>query len=758
MQKLVLLLFLAVSTLTFGQNNITGSILDQDTNQPVIGASVYIPEIGKGTNTDLDGHFSIPDLSAGTHELVISAMGFSTRTLKVTVPVETSLEILVAPSAIEMEEVIISTPFHQLQSENVMKVERATVEDLSKAGSINITEGISQIPGVESMTTGAGIGKPVIRGLSSNRVLVFTQGVRLENQQFGAEHGLGLNSSGIGSVEVIKGPASLLYGSDALGGVLYFNPESYAMADSTRIDAQATYFTNTLGMEANAGFKTSSEKLNFLVRGNYGAHSDYETGDDTRVSNSRFNEWDLKTGIGYRNSRYRGDLRYNLNANRAGIPEEIGIQSTSKELLEPYQETTNHVLSIDNKFYFDNSSVDLKLGYLFNDRNEFEDHEDHMEEEEPAEPDGHDQHEAEPHGEEAALQTHLETLNYDAKYNLPQMGNFETILGVQGMFQSNTNFGEEILIPDAVTTDFGVLATTHYHLEKIDFQAGIRYDTRNLESEAYGEVGNPDYISGVDRNFNSYNGAIGTKFDILPSLSSRINLASGFRAPNLAELTSNGSHHGSNRYEVGNPALDNEQNFQLDLALEYSNEHFEVFANAFYNAINNYIYLDPTGEIREDNAVFNYIQNNAELYGGETGVHIHPHPLDWFHIENSFELVVGKRKTGEYLPLIPAPSVTNTFRVEYRETNWLKHSYSFITLKSTLEQDKTSENENPSNAYTLLSAGFGGTLNVQGIDLQLRLSGKNLLDKVYISHLSRLKPDGIHDIGRNVTLSAKIFL
>lgn len=757
MQKLFLLLFLAVNSLTFSQNSITGSVLDQDTNQPVIGATVYIPEIGKGTNTNLDGNFSIPELPSGTHELVISAMGFSTRTLKVTVPSETHLEILVATSAIEMEEVIISTPFHQLQSENVMKVERATVENLTKAGSINITEGITQIPGVESMTTGAGIGKPVIRGLSSNRVLVFTQGVRLENQQFGGEHGLGLNSSGIGSVEVIKGPASLLYGSDALGGVLYFNPESYAIADSTRIDAQATYFTNTQGMEANAGFKTSSGKLSFLVRGNYGTHSDYETGDDTRVTNTRFNEWDLKTGMGYRNSRYRGDLRYNLNVNRTGIPEEIGVQSTSKELIEPYQETENHVLSIDNKFYFDNSSLDVKIGYLFNDRNEFEDHEDHLEEEVPAEHEEDEHHEVEPHGEEAALQTHLETLNYDAKYNLPQMGNFETIVGIQGMFQSNTNFGEEILIPDAVTRDFGILATTHYHLEKIDFQTGIRYDTRNLESEAYGEAGSPDFIQGINRTFNSYNGAIGAKFNVLPSLSSRINLASGFRAPNLAELTSNGSHHGSNRYEVGNSVLDNEQNFQLDLALEYTNEHFEVFANAFYNAINNYIYLEPTGEIREENPVFNYIQNNAKLYGGETGMHIHPHPLDWFHIESSFEIVVGKRKTGEYLPLIPAPSFTNTFRVEYEDNTWLDDSYSFITLKSTFGQDRVSEHETPSTAYTLLSAGVGGTMDVQGTNLQLRLSGKNLLNKTYTSHLSRLKPDGIYDIGRNITLSAKVY-
>ena len=323
--------------------------------------------------------------------------------------------------------------------------------------------------------------------------------------------------------------------------MLYLNPERYADADSTEVDAGVSYFTNTLGAEANLGVKTSLEKFKFLVRGNYATHSDYKTGNGLRAANSRFSEADLKTGIGYRDRKYKADLRYNLNSSSIGIPDGLG-SSTSKDVLEPYQEIDNHILSLDNTFYFDNSSLDVKLGFLYNDRKEFEEHHHHEEEHEEESPEA-----SEPHSEEAALQMKLRTVNYDAKYHFPKMGDFETIIGVQGMYQFNKNLGEEFLIPDATTIDVGILATTHYHLDKFDFQAGLRFDNRNIDSEAMGTE-DGKVIQKLDRSFNSYNGAFGVKMDVLPEITARLNLATGFRAPNLAELTSLGSHHGSNRY------------------------------------------------------------------------------------------------------------------------------------------------------------------------------------------------------------------
>src|SRR5690606_28120907 len=464
-----------------------------------------------------------------------------------------------------------------------------------------------------------------------------------------------------------------------------------------------------------------------------------------------------KTGIGFQDQKYRGDLRYNYNNSNIGIPEELGEQSTSKDMLLPYQEVDNHILSLDNRFFFTNSSLDLRVGYLFNKRKEFEDHHHHQEEDEHDHGEEEGEHEEE-EGEEdhPALEMHLQTLNYDIKYNTPKWGNFETIFGVQGMAQTNTNYGEEILIPNATLRDIGVLATTHYHLDRIDFQAGIRVDNRSLKSQEHGEPGDEEYFAPVERDFTSFNGALGTKFNITNSLTARINGASGFRAPNLAELTANGSHEGTNRYEIGNPDLENEQNFQLDVALELRNRHFEIFTNGFYNKMNNYIYLNPTGEFINEDPVVVYLQDDARLYGGEAGLHIHPHRVHWLHIESSVEVVKGERDNGEALPLIPATSFTNTLRLEWDKKALLEDSYAFITAKTTSKQTDVSEFETITPGYTLISAGLGGHFLIANQTFGFRLSGSNLLNKTYISHLSRLKPDGVPNMGRNISLSLNV--
>lgn len=753
LKQYYLILSLIVSTTGFSQSSIKGKIINSETGQNIPSATIYIPVLEMGTMSNLDGIFQFKNVPSGNYQLVISSLGYATKTIQQTFPFEEEIVIRLEPSAIEMEAVIVSTPFHQLQSENVVRVEHETLDNLSKAGAVTLAEGISLIPGVQTITTGSGIGKPVIRGLSSNRVLVYAQGIRLENQQYGDEHGLGVSSSGVESVEVIKGPASLLYGSDALGGVLYLNPEKYAAPDSLEVDARIIYHTNTLGTEANAGIKTSGENLKFLLRGNFATHSDYETGNGIRVTNTRFDELDLKTGVGYRDNKYRGDLRYNYNNSNIGIPEEIGEQSTSKTELLPNQLIGNHILSLDNKFFLENSSIDFKVGYLFNNRKEFEDHH-HEEEEIPGE-------EEEEHlGEEVepALEMHLETLNYDLKYNLPEWKNFQTIVGVQGMYQTNSNFGEEVLIPDAEVQDFGVLATSHYHLPRLDLQAGLRFDRRTLETDMMGVAGTEGFFEPISRTFTSYNGAFGIKYDLFKSVVTRLNAATGFRAPNLSELTSNGAHEGTNRFEKGNPNLENEQNFQLDLAMEFRNEHFEIFLNGFYNKINNYIFLEPTGVFIEEDLVYEYFQNDAFLYGGEAGLHLHPHPVDWLHFESSAEWVRGEKVSGEPLPLIPAASFTNTFRVEMGQKTWIDSSYGFLTLRSTLAQENISQFETPTPGYNLLSAGLGGTFSTGETLWEIRISGNNLLDKTYISHLSRLKIDDIPNRGRNVSVSIHMVL
>jgi iron complex outermembrane receptor protein len=732
-------LFLFCCSMVFNseaQNSLLGTVTNKNNNEPLI-ANVYFPKLGIGTVADFNGAYTIANISEGTYSVVFSLLGYTTISKRISIPEDTSLplDIEMVETAIEMEQVIISTPFHKLQSDNVMKVDRVAINELQAKGAITLTEGLSDIGGVSIVSTGIGIGKPVIRGLSSNRVLTYAQGVRLENQQFGEEHGLGINAAGIESVEVIKGPASLLYGSDALGGVLYINPEKFTETNKIAADFNSAYYSNTLGTALNLGAKVSGEKLKFLVRGATMTHSDYETGSGQRVTNTRFNEKDFKSGLRFQGQNIKSTLRYNYNRANIGIPEEIGTQTTSKDLASPFQEIDNHILSWENRLFLKKSSFDVKLGYLFNDRREFE--------ESVTEP---------------ALQLKLSTFNYDVKYNLPDLGKFETIVGLQGMFQKNKNFGEELLIPNATTRDIGVMATTHYHLETIDLQAGLRFDHRNIDSEASGNASDINFIDAIDLIFNSFNAALGAKAEFSKALIGRLNIASGFRAPNLAELASNGVHEGTNRYEIGNAALNNEQNYQLDLSLEFRDEHFEISANGFYNGIQNYIFITPSAVIIDNAVVYNYVQENAYLYGGEVGLHIHPHPLDWLHIESSFETVSGKLDSGDYLPLIPANTIKNTLRVEFNQAQFLKESFAFIKLENTLEQNNAGAFETSTKGYNLLSLGGGSSITLRKMDLDLGISVTNLTNESYVAHLSRLKPDGIQNIGRNITFSMRLHI
>ncbi len=740
-----ILLCLAVGT-TYAQNSITGTVIETHTNKPLAFVNIYFSDIERGTTTDDYGFFSMSQLPAGIHTMVVSFMGYKTQSIKVNTANTTQYTISLEPSAIEIEDIIISTPFHKLQSENVMKVERKSVKELKTSGAIGLSDGIANIAGVESLSTGLSIGKPVIRGLSGNRVLVYTQGVRLENQQFGDEHGLGVNNSGIESIEVIKGPSSLLYGSDALGGVLYINPERFAVQNDNEASFNGNYYSNTLGYNTGMGYKTSDSNFKFLFRGSLTEHADYKT-KPYRVTNTRFKEQDFKAGVGYQNTNFKTEFRYNLNHSTLGIPESIGLQNTNKTPLLPYQEITNHIFSSKSTIFFNHSKLDITLGYTYNDRKEFEEHhhhdtdhndteENHDNEHDHEHEDEHDEHDI----NNPALHMKLKTASYDIKYHVPKLGKFETIIGVQGINQTNTNYGEESLIPDATTNDFGVLATSHIHFDKVDIQLGARFDTRHI-----------NVVSGPHKNFNSINGALGFKTNLSNNITTRLNLASGFRAPNLAELTSNGSHEGTNRFEIGNPNLKNEQNLQTDLALEFNNKHLEVFINGFFNTVNNFIYLSPNGTEINNTPVYNYLQNDANLYGGEIGVHIHPHPIHWLHIASSFENVTGKLNKNNYLPLIPANTLKNTLRIEF-EKPWLKQGYTFITLATTFKQNNTGPFETSTNGYNLVSAGIGGSFTLFKNQANLSISATNLTNKTYISHLSRLKYDNIYNMGRNITI------
>ena len=755
MKLYITLLLMAVSYFSIAQQKISGTIKSIH-NKPLYGVEVFVEELQKGTSSNENGYYELTNLPNNTIIITFKYLGYKTQIKTLTLQKEDLiLNIVLEDAVFHMDEIIISTPFNRLQSENVMKVDKATVQQLKTKGAATLIEGVSSIPGVSQVSTGLGIGKPVIRGLRGNRVLVYSQGIRMENQQFGDEHGLGIDEASVESVEVIKGPASLLYGSDALGGVLYFNPVKFADENTFNIYANQTYFSNTNGSGTSIGVKQSYNAWKFLANGAYNAHSDYQIPDKNRVTNTRFNESIFNAAIGFNSEHVSSTARFNFNHSKLGVPEEIGLQSKSKTPLLPYQDLTNKMVSLNTIFFLNNSKISTVFGYTNNDRKEFEEHHEEDEHEEEGLEEDEDEmlH--------PSLHLKLNTFSYDAKWHLPKMQHFEGIVGVQGLYQENSNFGEEILIPNAITNDFGVLFTGTYDFKNDNsLQAGLRFDIRDLKTEEHLIIHEDEIhtFDALNKNYQNFSASLGYKTTLFKVITSRFNSATGFKAPNLAELTSNGVHHGSNRFEIGNPNLTSERNVQLDIALEYDSKHFEIFANGFYNYINDYIFINPTGEYEDGYAVYKYTQENAALYGGEFGFHLHPHPLDWLHLQSSFETVVGKQDNGNYLPLIPANKFVNTVRTEFNVKDWLQKGFAAVTLESNLNQNNVSGFEMASEGYSLLNFGAGATFAVSKINFDVSLNLNNALNKSYVSHLSRLKIDGIPNIGRNFIASVKFKL
>lgn len=736
MKKYIFLIILMGFTyMGFAQNSISGIIKNQN-NEPISNVEISVSDANIYTKSDENGQFEIKNLPIGKWTLIFKKEKFEIKSEQIFLDKQEqkTLDIVLEEEQHHIDEILVSSVFNKTQNENVVKIDHINLKQIQNAGAINLSDALATNPGVSVVSTGVSIGKPVIRGLSGNRVLTYAQGIRLENQQFGEEHGLGLNPNGQESVEIIKGPASLLYGSDAMGGVLFFNPEKYAANNKTEFSVNQVVNSNTQGSNSSVTLKASEDKFKFLFQNNYTTHADYITPNDDTVVNTRFIEKDLKLGTSFATSRYVSDFRYSFNDLNLGLPDSAIEDSRFRTPLFPSQKIENHLLSFNQKLFFKNSKLEATAGYIFNDRKELES------------------------TDETALFMKLKTFNYNVRYYLPYFGKLETIIGFQGMNQENRNFGKERLIPNAKIADIGFFGTSQYKFHKNLLQFGVRYDFRNVNIEEFGEIGTEGSFQKLDKNFESINASLGFKTEITEKITSRINVATGFRAPNLSELSSNGVHEGSNRYEIGNPNLKNEQNFQIDLNVDYNGEHFDFFANGFYNNIHNYIFISPNGNTISDNFVYDYFQNNAVLYGGETGIHLHLHEIDWLHMTSSYEIVIGQLSNNSSLPLIPANQWKNNFRANFDITKNIKNSFVFLQANYTFNQNNISEFETETNDYLLLSSGIGTNIQIYKSNFNVYLTATNLLNKEYFAHLSRLKADGIYNMGRNIILGVNFNL
>jgi iron complex outermembrane receptor protein len=658
---------------------------------------------------------------------------------------------------VKLDEVVLTLPFDQTLGKSVLKVDKLNFNDINPIIKQYISNSISKLPGVSIISTGSGIGKPSIRGLSFNRVVVLSQGMRLENQQWGEEHGLALSSSGVNSVEVVKGPLYVLYGSDAMGGVLYIEPEKYLTSDDLEIDYAGIYNSNYNGFSNNLGLKGSSENFSYMLRADIKDNGNYSS-PDGEIENSWFKQNDFKAGVAYQTEKFQSDLRISMSDIEVGIPhmeeghddhddhEEEGHDDHEEEGHDDhmeeghYQEIKHTTLSWKNTFDMGNDhTLDITLGRQLNERKEFggheeEGHDDHEEEGH----DEHDDHEEEGHEEgEAELDMELETTSIDIKLTMPQSDDLNLIIGTSLLNQENKNFGHETLIPDAEKKDFGLFALGQFDInETSQALIGVRYDNRSISSES----GSNDY--------SNFNGSLGFKKDFGNS-TLRMNLSSGFRAPDLIELYADGSHHGSFQYKKGNTNLVAEESLQTDLSYQINNNNSIVSFDLFYNDISDYIYLNPSSMFEDGLKVYDYMQQDAKLYGGE--IHLNKNTsIDWLSYYTSVEYVFAESMDGEALPFISPLTLNQVFNIDFG------NNYSVeIDFIAKAKQSRVSMFEEETEGYSVLNLSGNFKTEFMNNDLNLFWRISNVFDKEYYDHLSRLKTAGIHEMGRNISVGLK---
>ena len=652
-----------------------------------------------------------------------------------------------------------------------------TPQMLRSTASTNIIDAISHQPGVSQLSTGGSISKPIIRGLGYNRVVVMSEGVRQEGQQWGDEHGVEVDGSSVGSVEILKGPASLMYGSDAMAGVVILHPQPTLAEGEMRANVSSEYQTNN-GLFAYH-LSMAGNQQGFVWDARYGekmAHA-YKNKYDGYVPGSQFSERSGRLMLGV--NKNWGHSRLTLTAyhltpsiiegERDAVTGSLTSNYsplTSYDKSLPFQQVKHYKAVWDNALNFSNGGyLKAVVGYQQNRRQEFEESSDDYE-----------------------LYFKLHTLTYDLRYVSQEFNGWKLSTGIGGMYQKSGNEGEEYLIPNYRLFDFGIYTTATKTLgDHWTLNGGLRYDHRRLHGDALEEDGVERFVD-FSRHFNGVTGSVGAVCNLNDHFNLRLNLARGFRTPNMSELASNGVHEGSVRYELGDRQLKAEYSLQADLGLDFISRYVSAQLALFANRIDNYIFTHRIPTVMETGYLtYAYTQGDARLLGFEAGVDFHP--VHSVHFSNTFSYVDAQLMNAssdiKYLPFTPAPKWSSELKwelfhhshttINHHHTTDVTHRALFNNLYVAAGVDcylkqshiySADDTETATPGYVLLNLSAGTDVQLKGKKIaELYVTADNLLDEAYQNHLSRLKyadvnsvtgRRGVFNMGRNVTFKVVV--
>lgn len=789
--------------------SLSGKITDTS-GMPLGGASVYIADIRKGSIADNNGNYTITNIPSGTYLVEIKFIGYKTIVQNIYFNQNRTQNFSLSISATEESEIVITGSSKATSiKRNPIPIVSINKQFLQQNLSTNIIDAIAKVPGISEVTTGPNVSKPFIRGLGFNRILTLYDGVRQEGQQWGDEHGIEVDDNTVDKVEVVKGPASLIYGSDAEAGVVNMIPANPPGQGKIIGNILTEYQTNNRMIENSATIAGHNNDVTWGGTVTHKMATNYKNKYDGRVYNTGFAETDASANLGVNKSWGYSRLGLSLFDDLQEIPDgsrdsasrKFTKQITDADTFRPivsdaelntykisdlHQHVQHYRAYSTNSFLLGSGRLAVNLAFQKSVRREY----------------------SHPEVAVPGLYLKLNTYSYDAKYYFHETNGWSVTTGFNGMYQdNNVTGGTEFIIPSYRQWDLGPFVFAKKTLGKLEIAGGLRYDVRNFSNDdlytitdpstGFGHVVGKKDIAGADHPFSAYkhsfsgaSGSLGLSYRINDQLSLKANIGRGYRAPNISEISSNGVHPGTNMYQVGNPDFKPEFNVQEDIGINYNSTHVTIDAALFNNDIQNYIYneklLNADGQdsvVVPGNQTFKFVAARAKLYGGELSVDIHPHPWDWLHFENSLSVVYGTNlgvpgegkisDSAKYLPFIPPVHTLSELRANIKK---IGKSFANAFVKAQLEvfaaQNRAyleNGTETPTQGYQLFNAGFGtDIINKNGKPvLNISFLGNNLFNVAYQSGLNRLKyfepypgnftgHDGIYNMGRNFSIRVNV--
>lgn len=742
-------------------------------------AYIQIHELGKGAMADFEGNFRISGLRPGNYHFHFTHLGYKSETKTVNLENEdASLIIEMVESAITLQSLTIeANPFKNGPIEQSQTIDVVDRDYIEKNNTGSFANALEKLPGISTINTGVGISKPVIRGMSFNRIMVNDRGIKQEGQQWGADHGLEIDPFDVDRVEVVKGPASLIYGSDGMSGVINISPGALPEPGNIIGNVISSYRTNN-NMFGNTAMVEGNEN-DFIFKGRltFQDFQDYQLPTDqftyasfvlpvyeNRLKNTAGKERHFSLMSGIRKDWGKSTLtvsQFNQEAGiftgAVGIPNSYNLQHNGEfGNIEFPSQDNRHLKVISNTTVQMNKDwLEVDLGYQKNRR--LEKSLPHTHGVGPT-PEGN-----------LALALHLNTYTANLRFNKQINDTHQSIVGFQTSFMENQFGGFEFLLPAFKSWNAGLFYFHQFHWqENLIVNAGLRtdgtihlieehlqpvYDRLNPTGEL--DQRNPD----INRNFVNLSGSTGLSWIIDNSHNVKINMGSSFRVPTAIELSTNGIHHGNFRHEIGNAQLESERSYQMDLNYTYAKQNFLLGISPFFSYYDGYIYLAPTGRFSSlpgASTMWEYRQNNAVFGGGEV-------KIDWvaipnFHLSLAGEYVQNYNlDSGLPLPLTPPFSVLSG--IEYKIPQILtsiSDAYFYLEYRQVAAQNRVDRNERTTPGYGLMEAGMGWNLTLRNQEFKFQISGQNLTNTYYFNHLSRYRLLNLPEQGRNISFSLKV--